>query len=144
MERMFHMLLYRAFHAQRSVLRSAIGAIGLGAGQPKLLSYLAEKGSCSQREMADYFEVDPAAVSRMMESLERGGFVRRQRDQNSRRQDLVELTEKGREASDAWRERCRQLEKQMLRGFTPEEHQQFADFLSRAYRNLRSVEEERE
>ena len=141
MERMFHMLLYRAFHAQRAYLRSGLGDIGLGAGQPKLLSYLAEKGPCSQREMADYFEVDPAAVSRMLESLERGGFIRRQRDENSRRRGLVEITDAGQVALAAWRERCRQLEERMLADFTPEERTQFADFLSRAYRNLRDGEE---
>ena len=144
MERMFHMLLYRAFHAQRSVLRPAMADMGLGAGQPKLLSYLAEKGPCSQREMAGYFEVDPAAVSRMLESLERGGFVRRQRDENSRRRGLVEITDAGQVALAAWRERCRQLEERMLTDVTPEEQAQFADFLSRAYRNLRGGEEESE
>ena len=36
-----HMLLYRAFHAQRSCLRSAMTELGLASGQPKYLSYLA-------------------------------------------------------------------------------------------------------
>ena len=40
MERMFHILLYRAFHAQRNYLRPCFQEIGLGAGQPKLLGYL--------------------------------------------------------------------------------------------------------
>ena len=41
MERTFHMLLYRAFHAQRSYLRPCLGEIGLVVGQPKLITYLA-------------------------------------------------------------------------------------------------------
>ena len=41
MERTFHMLLYRAFHAQRNQLRPCIGRIGLEVGQPKILTYLA-------------------------------------------------------------------------------------------------------
>ena len=102
MEQTFHMLLYRAFHAQRSYLRPCFGRIGLGAGQPKMLVYLDRHGPCRQKELADYFEVDPAAVSRMMDALERGGFVTRRRDERSRRCDLAELTEKGREAARAW------------------------------------------
>lgn len=137
MERTFHMLLYRAFHAQRNYLRPGIGKLGLGAGQPKLLVYMNDHGPCRQKELADYFEVDPAAVSRMMETLERGGFVNRRRDEGSRRRDLAELTEKGKRAVEAWRTFCRQEEEQMLRDFTLEERQQFADFLIRAYRNLR-------
>lgn len=142
MERTFHMLLYRAFHAQRNYLRPCFGRVGLGAGQPKLLVYLNSHGPCRQKELADYFEIDPAAVSRMIDALERGGFVVRRRDETSRRGDLVELTEKGRQAVQAWTEFCAQEEEQMLQGFTAEERQQFADFLVRAYRNLREGKEE--
>ena len=101
MERTFHMLLYRAFHAQRNYLRPCFGRVGLGAGQPKLLVYLNSHGPCRQKELADYFEIDPAAVSRMIDALERGGFVVRRRDESSRRGDLAELTEKGRQAGQA-------------------------------------------
>ena len=51
MERTFHMLLYRAFHAQRNILRPYMRALGLGAGQPKLIAYLAEHGPCRQSEL---------------------------------------------------------------------------------------------
>lgn len=141
MERTFHMLLYRAFHAQRKYLRSCFGRIGLGAGQPKLLVYLNSHGPCRQKELADYFEIDPAAVSRMIDTLERGGFVVRRKDEASRRSDLAELTQKGQQAVQAWTELCAQEEEQMLQGFTPEERKKFADFLVRAYRNLREGKE---
>ena len=98
MERTLHMLLYRAFHAQRNALRPCFTQLGLGAGQPKLLGYLSRNGASSQRQLADYFEVDPAAVSRMLDSLQKGGFVTRRPDDNDRRRDLVELTPAGRQA----------------------------------------------
>ena len=93
------MLLYRAFHAQRSCLRPHVARLGLGAGQPKLLWYLAGHGPCRQRELAEYFEIDPAAVCRMLDSLEKGGFVARSAQQGDRRADVVRLTEKGGAAS---------------------------------------------
>lgn len=107
-----------------------------------MLVYLESHGPCRQKELADYFEVDPAVVSRMMETLERGGFVVRRRDESSRRCDLSKLTEKGKEAVRAWTNFCAQEEEQMLRDFTPEERQRFADFLTRAYQNLRNGKEE--
>ncbi len=137
MERMFHILLYRAFHAQRNYLRPCFQEIGLGAGQPKLLGYLSVHGPCSQRELANYFEVDPAAVSRMLDTLERNGFLLRSEDQADRRADRIQLTEAGRRASKLWQERCRAMEQAMLRGFTDAERGQFADFLSRAHQNLK-------
>lgn len=137
MERTFHMLLYRAFHAQRNYLRPCFGRIGLGAGQPKLLIYLQQHGPCRQKQLAEYFEIDPAAVSRMVDSLQKGQFVRRQQDTASRRSDLVELTEKGQQAVADWKSFCAQEEALMLKGFTQQERAQFADYLVRAYQNLR-------
>ena len=143
LEQTFHLLLYRAFHAQRYHLRQNLAPLGLGSGQPKLLAYLAAKGPCHQRELAAYYEVDPAAVSRMLEALERNGFVTRQPDQASRRRDLVEITDKGRRAHEQWEARCGELEQVMLSDFTAQERSQFFDYLTRARRNLRDFEEGR-
>ena len=142
MERTFHMLLYRAFHAQRNFLRPSLGELGLGPGQPKLLNYLMNRGPCRQRELADYFEIDPAAVCRMLDCLQKSGFVTRRADGRSRRRGVVELTEAGRQINLDWQRRCRVMEEAMLSGFNPEERRQFADYLSRAYRNLRAEREE--
>ena len=133
MEHSLHILLYRAFHAQRNYLRPGLQELGLGTGQPKLLAYLAARGPCHQKQLADYFDVDPANISRMVDSLERGGFVIRRTDG---RRDLVEVTGRGREASVLWQERCRQMEEVLLQGFTPEERERFADYLFRAYQNI--------
>lgn len=137
-EQTFHMLLYRAFHAQRNALRPSLGELGLGAGQPKLLGYLRQNGPCGQRELADYCEIDPAAVCRMLDSLQKGGFVTRRADDQDKRRDLIALTQAGEAACAAWQERCRAMEEQMLAGFTPEERAHFAGYLGRAYRNLKA------
>ncbi len=146
MERSFHILLYRAFHAQRNYLRPSLLKQGLGAGQPKLLAYLVANGPCHQKQLADYFDVDPANISRMIDSLQKGGFVARRADEQNRRCDLVEVTERGRRASDCWRSRCHEVEEVMLRDFTPEERACFADYLARAYQNIQKKmgEEKRE
>ena len=133
MERSLHILLYRTFHAQRNYLRPSLQELGLGTGQPKLLAYLSAMGPCHQKQLADYFDVDPANISRMVDSLERGGFVARRTDG---RRDLVEVTARGRDASAVWQARCRQMEAVLLQGFTPEERERFADYLVRAYQNI--------
>lgn len=143
MERTFHMLLYRVSHAQRSYLRPYAAEIGLGTGQPKLVSYLAEHGPCRQRELADYFEIDPAAVSRMLDNMRKAGFVTCRADERNRRSDVVELTEKGRTAYGNWRAHCREMEGIMLQGFSEEERAAFAQYLSRAYNNFKVRQGER-
>lgn len=138
MERTFHMLLYRAFHAQHNALRPYLAKLGLGAGQPKILGYLSRNGASSQRQLADYYDVDPAAVCRMLDSLQKGGFVSRHPDPDDRRRELIELTELGRTAYGQWQQRCQQMEQTMLAGFSPEERANFSDYLARAYQNLKA------
>ena len=140
MERRFHMKIFRLFHAQRAELRPMGAALGLGAGQPKLLNYLSVHGSCMQKELADYFEVDPAAISRMLAALERGGFITRDAGAPRKRCGLVELTDKGRKAASDWAACCERFDERLLRGFSEAEREQFADYLGRAYRNLRGEE----
>ena len=133
----FHLLIYRVFHAQRNYLRPQLGEIGLEVGQPKLLAYLSEHMPCRHREFSDYFEIDGAAFSRMIDTLEKGGFVTRTTDAESRRSNLIELTEKGRMAHQQWVAHCASLEQQMLYDFDESEREQFAAYLARAYQNLR-------
>ena len=142
MERSFHMLLYRAFNGQRGYLRPRLRALGLGPGQPKLVEYLTAHGPCPQRELAEYFEIDPAAVSRMLDTPEKGGFVLRRTDQGNRRRDLVELTPAGQAAGAAWRAYCAEMERMMLRGFSAEERAQLADYLTRIAGNFRTGQAE--
>lgn len=137
MERTFHMLLYRAFHAQRGALRPCLAGLGLGTGQPKVLGYLSRNGASSQRQLADFYDVDPATVCRMLDSLQKGGFVTRRPDDSDKRRDLVELTPAGREAYRRWQDCCRDMEERMLEGFTPEERENFSEYLIRAYQNLK-------
>lgn len=136
MERSFHILFYRAYHIQRKWVRARMQELGVGAGQPKLLAYLAEHGPCHQKQLADYYEVDPANVSRMVDSLEKGGFVTRRPDGKNRRRDLLAVTDKGRQAGAYWREQCDQVDQMMLKGLTDQERERFADALARAYQNV--------
>ena len=136
MEYAIHTLLSRTFHVMQNYLRPHLGKLGLSPGQPKVLRCLNTLGPCSQRMLADYCEVDPAAICRMLDSLERDGFLERRPSKTDRRTGEVVLTEKGREAFTTWDSQLKQLEDRMLQGFTPQERSQLADFLARAYRNV--------
>ena len=131
-----HTLLMRTAHRQRGYLRPYLQEIGLSPGQPKVLRCLTWHGTCSQRKLADACEVDPAAICRMLDSMERAGLVRRQPAPGSRREGLVTMTDAGRQAFDAWERQCVQIDGQMLTGFSEQERSQFRDYLLRAYHNM--------
>ena len=138
----YRSLLFRASHAQRALLHPFMASIGLGTGQPKLLSYLNHFGPCSQRELADYYELDPAGVSRALDALERKGFVTFEANADDRRAKVVTLTSDGCRVARAWDAACREEASAMLTGFTREERLAFADYLTRARTNLRAYERE--
>ena len=133
-----HMLLYRAYHAQTNYLRPRMARLGLGPGQPKLLAYLAVHGTSTQHEMATYFEVDDAAISRMLDLLRQAGLVRTARGED-RRTKTVELTATGHGALAAWDNVCDSEQDVMLAGLSAEERATLAGLLARVHANLAAV-----
>lgn len=134
----YRSLLFRAAHAQRALMHPFMASIGLGTGQPKFLSYLHRFGACSQRELANYFELDPAGVSRALDALERKGFVTFEQDASDRRAKVVRLTPEGARVAQSWDAACCEEAQAMLEGFSAKERAVFANYLTRAHANLRA------
>lgn len=134
----FRMLVFRTAHAQRHLLHPFMASIGLGTGQPKLLSYLAKQGPCSQRELAEYYELDPAGVSRALDALARKGFVTFEQNEDDRRAKVVTATREGERVACAWDAACIEEGRAMLHGFSDVEAAAFANYLARAHANLRA------
>ncbi len=132
-----HMRLSFAYRLMRNCTHATARSLSLGPGQPRVLSYIAVHGSCTQREIARFFCIDPSAVSRMLDSLERGGFITSAPGRD-RRSKMVQLTESGRAAIEVWDGACDHVDEQMVDGFTPEERAQLDGLLDRLVANLRT------
>lgn len=131
----FHMLIYRLFHAQRAYLRPRITELGMGPGQPKLAVYISLHEGATQREVADYFEMDPATACRMLDALEREGLVQSRAGADRRKKEYV-ATPAGKRVAAAWDACCDEQQSVLLEGFSSEEREQFRGFLRRGYENL--------
>ncbi len=131
----FHMLIYRLFHAQRAYLRPRIAELGMGPGQPKVCVFIALNGPVTQRQVASFFEMDPATACRMLESLERAGFVRSVPGTDRRKREYT-ATERGIAAAAGWDRACDAQQETLLEGFSAAEREQFRGFLARGYANL--------
>lgn len=130
-------LLFRTSQAKDEVLLPVLTELGLGRGQPRILTYLLDHGSGTQNEIAKYFEVDPASVSRMVETLRKNGFITRTAIEDCRRSNKLELTDKGKSTAEIWREKYRALESKLLAGFSEEEKHQLEELLQRVLDNAR-------
>ena len=68
----------------------------LTASRAHLLLVLAERGPCSQRDLAELLGVTPRTITALVDGLESTGFVTRESDPRDRRTRHVTMTEQGR------------------------------------------------
>lgn len=133
-----HMRMNMAHHMQKNRLHARAAALGLGPGQPRMLSYIGVHAPCTRADLAAHYRIDPAAVTRMLDTLERNGFIASvpARPGADRRKKAVELTERGCATLGLWDVACAQADEIMTEGFTPTERAQLSDLLERVCRNL--------
>ena len=136
MKLFLEMLLYRAFHAQRKRLRPFMAQLKLAPGQPKILYYLVSHEGCMQKEVAEYCDIEPATASRILDTMEKGGLIRRTVAENNRRAGSISLTETGLRQYQLWEARCREVEAEMLAGFSEKEKRELTEYLTRVYKKL--------
>ncbi len=85
--------LIRLFRAD--FRRRAVG-LGLTPALSRLLFYVNQRPGCSQAELASFLDVTSVTVGRMIDRLERSGFVRRRADARDRRAFRIHLDQAAR------------------------------------------------
>jgi len=88
-------LLFRARRALWSAAAGRLEALGESVLAWQLLNQLHRHGPGTQREIAERAAQHPTGVSRLLDDLERGGYVRRTRDPADRRKIRVEIAAPG-------------------------------------------------
>jgi DNA-binding MarR family transcriptional regulator len=109
---------FRAWQDAWTAYEEAIGArFGLSSSDRRCLVMLVER-SATASEVARRLRLTPAAVTALVDRLERRGFVRRTRDPDDRRKLTLEATEKARELASAVREPLSRAEQDLLEDFS--------------------------
>lgn len=104
----------------------------IGSGQFDFLMVLYHKDGVSQESLAKILKVSKASSTRALQSLEKEGYVYRQRDENDHRAYKVYLTEKGKEIRDVVLEKLISFVDTLLSDFTPEEKEIFRQLVQKA------------
>ncbi len=91
----FHGLLHSADLVEAE-LRRKLAPLGIQPRQARVVEALARMGPVSQADLASAFSVTPASMSTMTDRLLTAGYITRAVDPASRRQNVLELTDKGR------------------------------------------------
>jgi DNA-binding MarR family transcriptional regulator len=110
--------------------------LGLFPGQPPVLFRLWEKEGRSQTELADLLHIKPATMTKMINRMEKTGFIRRETDLKDQRVSLIFLTGAGLAVKNDVQHIFERLNRELVEGFTPEEQVLLKDFLVKLRDNL--------
>ncbi len=87
----------------RTVFDRRVRDIGLTRAQWLVLTRLYRRPGASQTELADMLEIDRASAGRMIDRMQKNGWVERRSDDGDRRINRLHLTDDARRAhKDMW------------------------------------------
>lgn len=109
----------------------------LTAAQGRIMGYLShQKEAPCPRDLEEAFQLSHPTVSGLLSRLEQKDFIRLETDPRDRRCKRIYMLPKGEECHNTIQQTIADTEARLLQGFTPEEQQQFSDFLHRAIANM--------
>jgi DNA-binding MarR family transcriptional regulator len=114
-------------------------AIGLYRGQPPLLQALWDREGQTHTELGERLGLAPATVTRMLQRMEKAGFVVRKADPDDQRVSRVYLTEAGHAIRGAVQEVWQTMEEETYAGLTDDERQVLHRCLLQVRGNLRQA-----
>ena len=104
-----------------------------------LIDLLWNQGSMSQQQLADQMQKDKNSVTKLVDALERKGFVVRQQNRNDRRSNTLVLTEKAEGLKHGAKQKGISILDEMLLGISEEELRSFLVTLHKLNRNMTSA-----
>lgn len=132
-------LLAQVCKLHRARAHTLLERLGLYHGQPPVLFALWQQEGLTHSELASRLHVQPATVTKMIQRMEKAGFVETRPDPEDQRISRVYLTEAGRAIQADVRAVWRALEGETFTGFTTEELELLRGFLLRMRENLLRV-----
>ena len=116
-----------------------LDGLGLYRGQPPLLYTLWEQDGQTHGELAEKLQITPATITRMIQRMEKSGFVLRKPDADDQRISRVYLTETGRAVREQLQAVWDRMEIESFAGFNPDEQIVLRRFLIHIRDNLSST-----
>ena len=120
-------------------IHTLLETLGLYRGQPSVLQALWEQEGLMHTELARRLQVQPATITKMLQRMEKAGFVERRPDPDDQRVSRVYLTDAGRAVRADVQQVWRQLEEEAFASFTLEERVLLRRFFLQVRENLKHV-----
>lgn len=130
------LLLHDAARLLRKRFEARSKDLGLPSAQWRLLIRLVREGKAPQVRLAELLEIEPISVSRLVDRMVEGGWVRREKDPLDRRVNLVVPTRKATQAFEELRGMTESVFEEALAGISPQDRRVLITALSAIVSNL--------
>ena len=110
--------------------------LGLTRAQSRVLAYLTWKGEMNQARLAEWLEITPISLTRLLDRMEGCGWIERIANDDDRRAFVIRLTDKSRDIFPQMLEVGDTVTDDGLRGFTRDERDTLVRLLGRVRYNL--------
>ena len=101
-----------------------------------LIDLLWNHGEMSQKQLADMMHKDKNSVTKLVDAIERKGFVVRRQNKNDRRSNTLVLTEKANQLKPGAKQKGISILDQMLEGINENELRMFLETLRKLNVNM--------
>ncbi|MFD0684143.1 MarR family winged helix-turn-helix transcriptional regulator [Actinomadura fibrosa] len=123
------LLLATAHQGSRAAMNAGLRPLGIEVREFAMLAALETYGPVSQRRLTDLTGIDKSTMVRIVDGLEDGGLVRRERAPEDRRAYSVVLTEEGLRVLGRGREVTGDVGERLFGWLTPEQREQLVELL---------------
>jgi len=124
----------------RTIFDRRAARFGLTRAQWRALKRLHHEQGITQNELAEYLEMEPIAVGRVLDRLQKAGFVERHADPQDRRCWRLHLTKKAHAVVDDMEDISAELLKQAQRGVSAADMKIVMDAFARMKNNLNALD----
>lgn len=93
----------------------------------------------TQKELADRFEVSPAAIASSIKRLEADGYIIRKTNESDTRQNMIFITDKGREVVEFSKSTFEELDRKTYGSMSEEELIRLDELLDKMISGLEEV-----
>lgn len=130
-------MMIKTDHMHKALIDFRVSDLGIHRTQHRILMHLARHESLpSQKELAKYLDVTPAAITGALKKIEQNGYVERTLGRDNRYNEL-RITDKGRELVLRTRQLFSEIDTAMFEGLSDEELDTYISCLEKLQSNIR-------
>ena len=135
-------LLAQVCHLHHLRAHQLLEGLGLYRGQPPVLRALWEREGLTHSELAALLNITPATMTKMLQRMEKAGFVHRRPDPQDQRVSRVYLTQVGRAVQTQVEQVFQRIEAETFAGIDPAGRDLLRDSFLRIRQNLLALVED--